>query len=297
MRVLLTGATGKLGAYLLRHLLEHGERVTAWRGTHLTDLFGVSVWPVDLTDEQAVVSAFRAEPPDLILHTAAMALISDCHRDPERARRVNGEATARLTELAAEHKARLVFVSTDLVFDGRRGGYREEDIPNPLSIYGRTKFEAESVVRTTPRAVVVRVSLLYGPCLTGRPSFFDDQTTALREGRSVKLFTDEWRTPLGLATAARALVAIAKSDVTGLLHLGGPERLSRLEMGRRLAAFLGVDTGKIQAVRRDEIPSPEPRPCDTSLNSSQWRSLFPHEPWPTWEESLREMAVRSSDPG
>ncbi|MCI0681419.1 MAG: sugar nucleotide-binding protein, partial [Gemmataceae bacterium] len=120
-------------------------------------------------------------------------------------------------------------------------------------------------------------------------SFFDEQTMALRAGRPVKLFADEWRTPLALATAARALVTVAFSDVTGLLHLGGPERLTRLEMGLRLAARLGADPRLVVAVRRDDIPSPEPRPRDTSLDSSRWRSLFPREPWPSWDESQAEM--------
>jgi dTDP-4-dehydrorhamnose reductase len=289
MRVLLTGATGKLGAYLLRHLRSVGVDVTAWGGSQRGELFGTVLRPVDLADADAVAAAFADARPDAILHSAAVALISDCYRDPERARAVNVAGTARLAELAADAGARLLFVSTDIVFDGERGNYREDDPPSPLSVYGRTKADAEAAVLSTRRGVVVRVSLLFGPCLTGRPSFFDDQAAALRAGRPVKLFLDEWRTPLGLATAARALAAVASSDVTGLLHLGGPERLSRLEMGLRLAAHLGSNPELVVPVRRDDVPSPEPRPRDTSLDSSRWRSLFPREPWPDWDESLAEM--------
>jgi dTDP-4-dehydrorhamnose reductase len=85
------------------------------------------------------------------------------------------------------------------------------------------------------------------------------------------------------------LVALASAEVTGLLHLGGPERLSRLEMGLRLAAYLGADAGAICPARRDDLPAPEPRPRDVSLDSSQWRRLFPTQPWPTWDEALREL--------
>ena len=136
---------------------------------------------------------------------------------------------------------------------------------------------------------MVRVSLLFGPSVVGRPFFFDEQVAALREGRPCTLFEDEWRTPLGLRTAAQALLGIARSDFTGLLHLGGPERMSRVEMGERLAAFLGSDPSGIVRVSRGSVPAPEPRPGDTSLDSSQWRQRFPGQGWPTWEEALRDM--------
>jgi len=277
-RVLVTGASGQLGAYLLRELRREDCDVTAWNGTR----------GVDLGDEAAVSAAFRAARPDVVLHAAAMARIADCHRDPPRARRVNTDGTAALARLAAESGARLVFVSTDLVFDGEKPPYREGDAVGPLSVYGRTKADAEAAVLAAPRAVVVRVSLLFGPSLNGRPSFFDEQVAGLRSGKPVTLFADEWRTPLDLATAARALLAAARSDCTGLLHLGGPERLSRLEMGRRLAAHLGADAAAIRAGRRDEVPAPESRPRDTSLDSSRWRTLFPEFVRP-FEEALREM--------
>jgi dTDP-4-dehydrorhamnose reductase len=147
-------------------------------------------------------------------------------------------------------------------------------------------MEAEQAVLAVARAVVARVSLLFGPTLCGRPSFFDEQVSALRAGREVTLFSDEWRTPLDCATAAQGLLALAGSDLTGIIHLGGPERLSRLEMGQRLAAFLGVSASAIRAVRRQDVPAPEPRPRDVSLDSSRWRRLFPQQPSPSWAEAL-----------
>jgi dTDP-4-dehydrorhamnose reductase len=101
----------------------------------------------------------------------------------------------------------------------------------------------------------------------------------------VRLFHDEWRTPLGLRTAARALLAVAGSDVAGLLHVGGPERMSRLEMGQRLAAHLGVPATGIEAVSR-RTAAGEPRPQDTSLDSTRWRDSLPTIPWPTFEREL-----------
>jgi dTDP-4-dehydrorhamnose reductase len=287
LRVVLTGATGQLGAYLLRELRTADISVTAWSGATAGDRFGVPVRPVDLADTAAVAAAFRDAGPDVVLHVAAMARVGDCFREPERAARVNAGGTAVLAELCAAAGARLVLVSTDLVFDGEAAPYRETDPPRPVSVYGRTKRDAEAAVLAATRSAVARVSLLFGPSLCGRPSFFDEQTAALREGRKVTLFEDEWRTPLSLATAARALVALARSDFTGLIHIGGPERLSRLEMGLRLASFLGADPSAVVAGRRDDAPAAEPRPRDVSLDSSLWRGLFPALSWPGFADAWR----------
>jgi dTDP-4-dehydrorhamnose reductase len=289
MRLLVTGASGQLGGYLLREIEKRGWPVIAWSGSRTGRLFGVDLQPVDLANPGQVQAAFSSAAPTTVIHAGAIAAMAECRRDPERARQINTQATALLAELARERETRFLFVSTDLVFDGEKGWYREQDRPSPLSVYAHTKAAAEPAVLAIPRGVVVRVSLLFGPNLVGQSSFFDEQVRALREARPLTLFNDEWRTPLGFATAARAILEIAQADVTGILHLGGPERMSRLEMGQRLAAYLGVNDSTMVSVPRSGVPSPEPRPRDTSLDCSYWRALFPSLPWPSWQEALTEM--------
>lgn len=289
MRLLVTGASGQLGGYLLRECRTHGDAVLAWSGQHDGERFGYPLRPVDLTDADAVTAAFREARPEVIVHAAARTAVADCLRDPRRAEQVNTDGSARLAEFADAAGVRLVHISTDMVFDGDRGGYREEDDTRPLSVYGRTKAAAEQVVLAQPRNLVVRLPLLFGPTQIGRPSFFDEQCAALRAGRPISLFHDEWRTPLSLLVAARAVRALAESDCTGLLHVGGPERLSRLEMGQRLAAFLGCAAAALQFVSRTSIPSAEPRPRDLSLDSSRWRNRMPQQPWPRFEDALGEL--------
>ncbi len=299
MRLLLTGASGQLGSYILRECIRRGQAVVAWSGQQQGQLFGCSLRPLDLADPDAVIKAFRDAAPDGVVHTAALAAVSDCHRDPKHAERINTQGSAILAEVADRAKIPLLHVSTDMVFDGEHAPYREGDTVAPLSIYGRTKAEAERVVLAFPRNTVVRLSLLFGPTLTGRPSFFDQQIQALRQGQRIPLFSDEWRTPLSLQVAARALLAIAcgtgasSVDPLGLLHLGGPERLNRLEMGRRLAAFLGYESSALVATSRTSVVATEPRPADLSLDSSRWRGLFPGEEWPTWDEALSQLMPSS----
>lgn len=292
MRWLVTGASGLLGGYLLREL--RGETVVAWSGSNVEDVLGQPIVRVDITDDRAVAAAFHDARPDAVIHAAAIARVDECRRDPDRARRVNVDGSRHLAELAAGNGARFVLVSTDLVFNGTHGHYCEDDPPSPVTVYGRSKADAEAAVLAVPGTAVARLSLLYGPCLTGRTSFFDRMVDGLKHGRPVPLFADEFRTPLDLPTAARVLVALARSTVTGVLHVGGPERLSRLEMGRQLADVLGVSGESIVVTGRNDVASDEPRPADTSLDSARWRRWFPDPHWPTYRESLAEMVGRAS---
>jgi dTDP-4-dehydrorhamnose reductase len=289
VRLLLTGASGQLGSYLLSELARLSHEVIAWSGSGTGSLSGFPLQTVELGDTDRVVAAFREARPTGVIHAAAVASVAECYRDPERARQVNVGGTRLLTELAAESRARLLFVSTDLVFSGNAAPYQEGAEPAPLSGYGRTKAEAETIVLGVPRSLAVRVSLLFGPSLTGRASFFEQQLAALRKRKKMKLFEDEWRTPIALPAAARALLALVECDTAGVLHLGGPERLSRLEMGRRLAGHLGLDPFTFVASRQAESPAPEPRPRDVSLDSGRWRRLFPQHPWAKLEDAFREM--------
>jgi len=289
MRWLVTGASGQLGGYLLRHLRDRGEEVVAWSGSVRGEVCGVPLQVVDLGDTASMPVPFHDAKAEAVIHAAALARVDECLRDPKRARRVNTDATARLAELSADAGARFLYVSTDLVFDGERAPYRETDPPQPLSVYGHTKADGETAVLAVPRTVVARVSLLFGPTLSGRPGFFDGLVASLREGRQVTMFADEWRTPLAMPAAAAALVEIARSDVTGLLHVGGCERLSRLEMGQCLADHLGTSRSVLLCASRNSVAAAEPRARDVSLDSSRWRSLFPQSPWPTYREALAQM--------
>ena len=289
-RVLVTGVTGQLGAYLVRELVARKADVVAWAHARPAEVFGITARPVELADRDDLTRSLREAAPDVVIHAAAMAAVGDCAREPVRAEAINSRATADLADLCASTGARLVFVSTDLVFDGEAAPYTEAAEPRPLSVYGRTKAAAERAVLAAGRNAVVRVSLLFGPSLTDRPNFFDSQVTALRGGQPVRLFHDEWRTPLGLATAARALIAVADSEATGLFHVGGPERMSRLEMGQRLAAYLGVEANGIENTSRLTAGG-ESRPRDTSLDSTRWRDSFAEQSWPTLEQALAEMGL------
>lgn len=290
---LITGAAGQLGSVLLARLVAARPDAAVVGvvspGGPRPDV-GRTL-PCDLTHADELVKLVRSLQPQTIIHTAAMTAVGECFRRAEAAVRVNVDATRRLVELAAEQGARVVFTSTDLVFDGHSGGYVESSPAGPLSIYGRTKLEAEQAVRAARRGLVVRLPLMYGLPRARRATTFMQQLEALRDGQPLRLFHDEFRSPLALDDAADALLLAAGSDATGLLHVAGPQRLSRLDMGRMTAAALGVSDACIVPIGQCDLAFDEPRPADVSLRSERFATLFGRPPGREMSQALPEIVA------
>lgn len=267
MKAIVTGATGLLGGWLVDELGRRGDSCVAYGGP-------AREHGLDLTDSDRVARAVDYARADVVIHAAALSAMADCARDPPHAVRLNVDATRHLARACAASGTRLVHVSTDLVFDGEEAPYDEGALPTPTSVYGETKLAAEREALSAPNSVVVRVSLLFGPTKNDRIGFFDTQVRALRASETLRLFEDEWRTPLSLRVASEGLRAIAASSCTGLLHVAGSERLSRWDMGVALAEALGVTAPEL--VRTSRLAAGgEPRPRDVSLDTQRFRSLFP----------------------
>jgi dTDP-4-dehydrorhamnose reductase len=290
MRVLVTGASGQLGAYLIDRLLREGHCPVAWSGRTSGTRSGVNLRRVDLADREQVLGALADERPDSIIHLGAISRADAVLREPERARLVNVEATGHLADWARDHRRRFLYISTDLVFDGAHAPYTEEDVPSPTMLYGRTKLDGEGSVG--PHGLVVRLPLMFGPSRTGVPSAFDGWLAALRDGKAQTFFLDEYRSPLDYATAADALARLVVGDATGTLHVGGPARVSRFDLMRRVASALGLDASLVLENSRRDVTFPEPRPADVSLASVRLGEVLPGLRRPSVEEAARSWADR-----
>jgi dTDP-4-dehydrorhamnose reductase len=289
MRIVVTGASGQLGHYLLSALRSaHRHEVAPWEFRHGT-WTGGQRRVLDLTDPHAVTFVLAKDDPDLIIHAAAMSSADEVRRNPQRGWAVNVEATRQLARWCLEHRRRLIFTSTDMVYDGARGWYREDEAPRPILEYGRTKAAAEESVLEVSGGLVARISLLFGPSRAGRPSFFENAVSRLREGEPQAFFDDEFRTPLHYAIAAEALVRLASREVSGIVHVAGRERVSRYELMLRVAGPLKLDPGLVHASRRDDLPGAEPRPADVSLDTSRLMELLPDLERPTIETAISEI--------
>lgn len=284
---LVTGAGGALGSVLMRVLAEAHKTVYGLVSQHGPAPDVGKVLRVDLTDPETYRDRVFALAPRAIIHLAAVSQVARVHDDPEYARALNVEATAQLLNLADAIGARFIYVSTDMVFDGESAPYDERAATEPCSYYGRTKLEAECYALTHRRTTVLRLPLMYGlPEVSRAPTFFEQIVQALQQQTPLRLFDDEIRTPLWLEDAARACAALTEVEHQGVLHAGGPEALSRYAFGLRVAAALSCDASPLIAARRANLPSPEPRARDLSLDSSRFRELLGHAPGRSPAEAL-----------
>jgi dTDP-4-dehydrorhamnose reductase len=258
----ITGAGGLIGSYLAK---------TAPAFAPDWQVIALTRQQLELTDLDAVARAFTTQRPSLIIHCAALSRAAACQANPALAELVNVSATRQLCELASAIP--FVFFSTDLVFDGRRGSYAETDVPNPLSVYAQTKVRAEELVVKNPGHSVVRTSLNTGVSPTGDKSFTEQMRIAWKRGETLKLFTDEFRSPLPAAVTARAVWELVRQNQPGLYHLGGGERLSRWEIGQLLAKRWPEVCAKMEPSSIKDFPGP-PRPADTSLNCAKLQRLL-----------------------
>ncbi len=228
--------------------------------------------PLDLRDFARVKQVLQTVQPNAVIHAAAQARPHICQMEPQSTFAINVEASWSLAGLCADQQIPLVFVSTDLVFDGHRPPYTESSAVSPVNHYGEQKVAAEQGMRQRyPQVVVARMPLMFG-CVPYADSFIQALMQNLRSHHPLQLFEDEFRTPVsGMDAAYGLLLALEQGKVC--LHLGGPERLSRYEMGQQLADVLGCSNTLLAGCSQKDVSLATPRPADVSLDSSLAFSL------------------------
>jgi dTDP-4-dehydrorhamnose reductase len=284
----VTGASGFLGGHLCPLAQQQGWQVTGTYQHRAIALPGINTVALDLQHTQAVAQFLHQTQPDAVIHTAARSKANDCQQHPDAAYQINVTATAHLAAACAQAQIPFVFTSTDLVFDGTQAPYSESSPPTPVNVYGEQKAAAEAeILSRYPDATVCRLPLLYGAATPTAACFLQGFLQTLRAGKPLNLFVDEFRTPVSATAAAQGLLLALEQSVTGRLHLGGSERLSRYDMGQQMADILDVAADLLQPCRQADVPMAAPRPGDVSLDSSQAFALG-YQP-PTFAAELRRM--------
>ena len=271
MKVLVTGSTGFVGSHVAELFVRRGH-VVVGVSRQVDDAQGVAT---DLSRTDDVDALIQRVSPDALVNLAAVPDIAPCKQDPELAHALNTRLPGALGHAAARLGARLVHVSTDQVFDGGRGGWREDDAAAPRHLYGETKLAGERSVRVScPAAVLLRPGLVTGQAPAGRRSSSSQLRQALqaaaRGGPRPGMFTDEYRTPVAAADLARVIVeSVENPDLVGVYHVGGPDSISRHELALAEARLQGLDPTLIDESTRAAVGLVDERPADLSLDSSK----------------------------
>ncbi len=284
MRLLITGVTGLLGINLAWEALQAGHEIVGV-GRRALPQAPFRVLSLDLAVPGAAEAAFRIARPDAVVHTAALADLDACERQPALAARLNAELPGEIAALAAREGIPLVHISTDAVFDGQRGDYTEDDAPHPLSVYARTKLAGERAVQqTNPAAAVLRVNF-FGWSLSGRRSLAEWFLNNLQEGRTVRGFTDVVFCPLLANHLASLILAVLEHRLHGLYHALSPRCLSKYAFGVALAEQFGYDAAHIQPASVAEAGLAARRAHNLALRSDKLARAL-KRPLPSWEDGL-----------
>jgi dTDP-4-dehydrorhamnose reductase len=273
--VWITGANGLIGNQLVQTASTSAPGIRA---------IGLTRRRLDLTDFRDVEREFRRQKPDAVVHCAALSRSPECEKNPSQARLLNVEVTRVLAGLAGD--VPFFFFSSDLIFDGKAGNYDESASPNPLGVYGETKVVAEQIVLANPGHTVLRTSLNGGTSPAGDRGFNEQLRRAWESGQTLRLFTDEFRSPVAASVTARAVWELLLQGCTGIYHVTGTERLSRWQMGQLLAARWPQLHPKIEPCSAREYQG-APRPADTWLNCAKAQKLLSFR-LPGLSEWLRE---------
>jgi dTDP-4-dehydrorhamnose reductase len=233
----------------------------------------VSWHQIDPLNPHELASAFHSIKPDALIHCAAIADIDLSETNQELARTVNVTFTQNLVELCAVSKCRLVFCSTDNVFDGEHAPFDITSTPAPVNFYGRTKLEAEDAVKALgDRAVIARLAIVVGlPLIGAGNSFLAKMLLNMKAGQRILVPPKEVRTPVDVITVGRALIELAAGRQTGIFHLAGNDRLNRMEMALQIANAAGLNESLVEAQAGSHPQRRAPRPRDVSLINRRTR--------------------------
>lgn len=270
MKVLITGANGFLGHYLTKQLLEKGYDVLATGKGNCRLPFNqyknFQYCSMNFTDPDIVKKVVLENKPGIIVHAGAISKPDACEVDQPMAYKINVEGTLHLLANAASCKSHFIFISTDFVFDGEQGMYKENDLANPVNYYGKTKLLAEESVRQYEyNWAIVRTVLVYGKPLTGRGNILSIVKEKLEKGEEYQVVDDQVRTPTYVEDLATGIVLIIDRKAKGIFHLSGEDVLTPYEMAIKTAKFLSLNDSILKKATVANFSQPARRPLKTGF--------------------------------
>lgn len=283
MKIFITGGSGLLGSKVAEIALARGDEVFSGYAHNLPK-FGRAA-KFDLMDEKSISELVRMVQPEVIIHSAALTDVDRCEREPELAHKMNVEGTRAVAEAAEKAGSFLVYISTDYVFDGHRGMYREDDETNPVSYYGYSKLLGEQFCQ----GCIARTCVIYGSRpASGKVNFALWLLDSLKSGKEVRVVTDQFITPTLNTNLARMVLVAADRRLCGVYNLAGATRISRYDYALELARVFDLDTNLILPSRMEDLLWVARRPIDSSLDTSKAMAELMEKPLPL-NEALRTL--------
>lgn len=283
MLIFITGGSGLLGSKLAEVALARGDQVYSGYA-HNEPHDGRKV-RLDLLDTNSILDLVSQMRPDVIVHSAALTDVDRCEREKELAYKINVEGTRAIAEAAKKAGSFLVYISTDYVFDGERGLYREEEETNPLSYYGLSKLLGEQFCQ----GCIARTCVIYGSRpASGKVNFALWLLNSLRLEKEVRVVTDQFITPTLNSNLAAMVLEAADRHLSGVYHLAGATRVSRYDYACQLARAFDLDSDLILPSKMCDLDWVAKRPRDSSLDTSKASEMLKNRPL-SLDDSLQKL--------
>lgn len=289
-RILLTGSNGLLGQKLVELLIRQPgvTTIATARGSNrLPHTDGYEYYPMDITNPEQVEEVMNLVKPDVVIHTAAMTNVDQCESEKEDCWAQNVKAVEYIVEACRKHDSFLLHLSTDFIFDGANGPYTETAEANPLSFYGWSKYAAEkAVINGGIRWSIARTVLVYGIAHDmSRSNIILWVKKSLEEGKTIKVVTDQWRSPTLAEDLAMGCFLIADQEAEGIFNISGKDLLTPNEMAHMTANFFGLDKSLIAEADSSTFTQPAKRPARTGFILDKPRRVLGYEPH-SFEEGI-----------
>ena len=283
MKILITGVNGLVGNSLFK-LLEESDHIVYSSSRNIE---GLAKYKVDITNKNEVDSFFESEKPDLVINSAAMADVDLCEEERELCWKVNVEGVQNLVDMCNRYGSHLTHISTDYIFDGKKesGIYLENDKPNPQGYYAESKLEGERIILDSNIShSILRTILVYG--LHNKPNIITFLKSYLEEGKSVNLVSDQVRMPTFVDDLSRACISASEKKARGVFHICGPEQMSYLDIGNRIAEYFSFDKSLINHVQTKDLNQKAKRPFRTGFDLQKSKEKLNYIPT-NFEDSLK----------
>ncbi|MAY85060.1 MAG: NAD(P)-dependent oxidoreductase [Flavobacteriales bacterium] len=291
-RILLTGSNGLLGQKIVKLVQdEYADRyellATSKGANRIEKIKGFDFQSLDISDPKAVAELFDSYRPDYLINTAAMTNVDACEDDKEGCKMANIEAVKILGEACEKHNTFFLHLSTDFIFDGEDGPYKEDDKPNPLSYYGWSKLEGEKVVESLscPWAIA-RTIIVYGVAeQMSRSNIVLWAKSALEKGDPLTIVNDQFRSPTLAEDLAKGCMQIIEHDAQGVYHLSGKDFMSIIELVKRVAKHFGLNDAQLSEISSSSLNQAAKRPPKTGFVLDKAMNDLGYDPH-SFEEGL-----------
>lgn len=280
----LVGASGLVGTTLSTQLKDHYKLIPTYCNNAVPGFT-----KLDVTKPGEYALFLDSIKPDIVIHAAALTDLEKCEREPLEAHRQNTQPLEALCSWAKQSRAKVVFISTDGVFDGTQGNYTETDEPNPINVYGQTKWDAEKIVLGCPDSLILRIAVPYGTQLSGK-KFLPNTIAKLKASEQVTGATDLIRSPTLIDDIGEAVLCLLRKDAVGIYHTTGTTGLSLYDAARTIARVFDYDQSLVKTflstdIKINGVPSTVKRPHDCSMNCD--KAIAAGVPLQSFENGLK----------